>query len=333
MIKTPEENGESSSLMPLAQLAVPAVVAVFSYPRTGTSLVESIRKYGIINPVIVTPAAPGTGSALSVVCGAKRHYAAQELGMKDIPVKILPGKPLSEREIFDLAFTDNVTVRKLNVIECAGVLSVVSGLLRGTDSEEIEHYLSLLELKNSSHSIDIYRGINDLEDAIKTYVVQWNISAGHAARLVMFHEDDRQSLFAVIKVLQLHGGKFKQFVELIFEICKRDRKNVEEIINEPEAASILHSTKITVSQKQAKILDVLHTRRYPQLTERMRRFVSIAASIKNIHAGVFTPPHNFEGDTIRASISFKTLEELDTLCAAVQDGTNRDKIQTLLNLL
>lgn len=318
------------TVLPLSQVTIPDYIAVFSYPQTGGSLIESVRRYGIINPVTVTG---GENNSYFLVCGAKRMLAAKELGLEEIPANILSGRRLTAREMFDFAFADNVPMRVLNIIETAGVISFLSESLRGSADEEMKKYTSQMELQSSAQSIEIYKSIYTLEDKIKKYLLQWNISAGHAVRLTMFNRKERTDLFKIIELLQLHGGKFKQFLELIFEICKKDKKSVNEIFSDREAVTILRRDKITLRQKQAKILDWLHACRYPQLSKRVKTFSTIAASINNLHADVFSPPGNFEGDKLRASLSFKSLEELDAFCTALQDESNRNKIQYLLDLL
>lgn len=318
------------TILPLSLVTIPDCIAVFSYPQTGGSLVESVQQYGIINPVTVTG---GENNSYRVVCGAKRLLAAKELGWEEIPAKILSGRRLNDREMFDFAFADNVPVRALNIIETAGVLSILSESLRSKEDEKFEKYTSQMELQSGAQSIEMYKSIYSLEDTIKKYLLQWNISAGHASRLTMFNRKEQIGLFEIIELLQLHGGKFKQFLELVFEIVKKDKKGVNEIFSEKETETILHSSTITLSQKQAKILNWLHARRYPQLSKRIQTFSAIAASMNNLHADVFSPPRNFEGDKLRASLSFKSLEELDSFCTALQDESNRNKIQSLLDLL
>ena len=237
--------------------------------------------------------------------------------------------------MFELAFTDNLTFRSLNVVEHAAVVSALSRMLSRENGDEMDNYLTLMELPGGEHSIEMYMGINALEDHIKSYLLRWNISAPHAARLNLFTKEDRWQLFTVVELLQLHGGKLKQFVDLVFEISKRDKKSIREIFGaSPERDNaIIKNTKITATQKQAKILDWLYAKRYPQLTKRAQTFSAIAASMNSLQPGVFTPPHNFEGDKLRASLPFKSLDEIDSFCTALKKVSNRKKIKSLLDLL
>ena len=48
-------------------------------------LMESIKKYGILNPLIVRPIPDG---AYEIISGNRRRYAAQKLGYRKVPVII-----------------------------------------------------------------------------------------------------------------------------------------------------------------------------------------------------------------------------------------------------
>jgi len=228
-----------------------------------------------------------------------------------------------------------MSVRSFNLIECAGVVSMLSRLFNETDGNKYNELLGQLELAGGAQSIEIYKDINSLEEKIKNYLLQWNVSAGQVSRFIQFNNQDRNTAFSVIETLQLHGGKLKQFLELSFDICKREKKTLEEIINDPAVrdGTILNNAKITVSQKQAKLLDWLAVRRFPKLNKRLRQFTAIAGSMENLPRSAISPPHNFEGERIRALMSFKSLREIDDFCTAVQDKANREKFQSLFDML
>lgn len=323
------------AMVSLEKISVPDVISVFSYSCSGERLKNSIKSLGFINPIIVSKVSQDHAGDLLVICGAKRLYAARELGLDSVPVTIVSEKPVSRQEMFETAFADNVSVRTLNLIECAGVVSMLSSLFSENDSNKYNDLLSQLELAGGDQSIEIYGDIYFLEEKIKHYLLKWNVSAGHAARLVQFNKKDRITAFSVIETLQLHGGKMKQFLDLSFDICKREKKTLDEIINDPAVrdGKILNNSKITVSQKQAKMLDWLTERRFPKLNERFRQFSAIAGSMEKLPRSAFSPPQNFEGERIRASMSFKSLTEIDDFCSAVKDKTNRERFQSLFELL
>lgn len=66
-------------------------------------LIQSIRENGIIDPIIVRPAAPETGVKYAIICGSRRYNAAIEAGLTKIPSII--------REV------DDITAAGLSIME------------------------------------------------------------------------------------------------------------------------------------------------------------------------------------------------------------------------
>jgi len=86
-------------------------------PRTDVSeaaleeLKASIRRSGMVAPVIVRPVAHGT---YELVAGERRFRAAQALALPQIPAII---KPLSDKEALELSLVENVQREDLNPME------------------------------------------------------------------------------------------------------------------------------------------------------------------------------------------------------------------------
>jgi hypothetical protein len=330
--KSMENMIAQSSLLevPTEQLTVSETVSLFSYPSSGQKLLDSVSSKGILNPIAV---GPGLRESYIIICGVKRYRAACELGLGSVPVRVISGRPLTGHEVFDIAFHDNSTVRSFNTIELAGVVTMLDSLYKKNEIMKIDTYFSILGTDGGAGNVELLKEIFNFDDSIKSFIEQWSISVQHASRLALLQGKDRDDLFEVIKTLQIHGGKFKQCVELVHDICRRDTVPVSGILHQTELQKIVNDTKTTQSQKQAKLLNFLHGLRYPKLVEYMNTFSKLASSLKNINSGVFSPPQNFEGDSIRASIAFKSLSDLDLFCEGIQDESNRGKILLLLKLL
>ena len=95
---------DETSSVPLENISVPEVISVFSYPCSGEKLKDSIKSFGFINPVLVSKTLGEKGSEYLVICGAKRIYAARELGLESVPVNVLSDNLNSEQEMFVTAF-------------------------------------------------------------------------------------------------------------------------------------------------------------------------------------------------------------------------------------
>ena len=154
-------------------------------------LKASIKRSGVIEPIIVRPIAHGT---YEVVAGERRLKASQAIGIQEIPAII---KTISDKEALEFSLVENIQREDLNPMEEAGGYErlldefgytqedIASAV--GKDRATIANTLRLLALPE-----EIQRGLR--EDAI---------SAGHAKALLSIEDKARQlDLFR-----QAAGGK------------------------------------------------------------------------------------------------------------------------------
>ena len=83
-------------------------------------LIESVRKFGILEPLIVRPL---PDEAYELVAGERRYRAANEIGLVDVPVIV---RDMTEKEAFELALLENLQRDDLNPIdETEGLLDLL----------------------------------------------------------------------------------------------------------------------------------------------------------------------------------------------------------------
>jgi len=75
-----------------------------------TELTRSIRKNGVVQPILVRP----KGSGYEVVCGERRLRAAQAAGLAEIPAVV---RPMNDEEALECSIIENVQRNDLNPIE------------------------------------------------------------------------------------------------------------------------------------------------------------------------------------------------------------------------
>ena len=134
-------------------------------------LAESIRSKGLVQPIIVRPAAGG----YEIVAGERRWRAAQKAGLHKVPVI---ARDLSDKEVLELAIIENVQRADLNAIEEAtGYRDLVE---RFDYSQE---QLSEIIGKSRSHVANTLRLLK-LPESVQAMVQQGQLTAGHARALV-----------------------------------------------------------------------------------------------------------------------------------------------------
>lgn len=143
------------------------------------SLGESIKKYGILQPIIVNKVEKRTDRGISyeyqIVAGERRWRAATRIGLKQVPVII---REQSNREKLEIALIENVQRKNLNPVDKAeaferlraefGLLEKEIAKLAGTSREAIANSLRILTLP-----FEVKKALNE-----------GSISEGHARALL-----------------------------------------------------------------------------------------------------------------------------------------------------
>jgi ParB family transcriptional regulator, chromosome partitioning protein len=137
-------------------------------------LAASIRERGIIQPILVRTARSGPDN-YEIIAGERRWRAAQRAGAHDVPIVLLE---VSDREALELAIVENVQRTDLNPLEEAMGYQALTDEF-GHNQDEIAKIVG----KSRSHVANTLRLLK-LPDAVKIYLSEGKISAGHARALL-----------------------------------------------------------------------------------------------------------------------------------------------------
>lgn len=143
------------------------------------SLGESIKKYGMLQPIIVNKIEKRSDKGISyeyqIVAGERRWRASQRIGLKQVPVII---REQSNREKLEIALIENVQRRNLNPVDRAeafdrlrgefGLLEKEIARIAGTSREAVANSLRILSLPPE----------------VKKALKEGNVSEGHARALL-----------------------------------------------------------------------------------------------------------------------------------------------------
>lgn len=137
-----------------------------------TELAESIRQKGLVQPIIVRPAATG---GYEIVAGERRWRAAQRAGLHAVPVIV---RELNDQEMLELAIIENVQRSDLNAIEeASGYHDLMDRF--GYTQERLAEVIG----KSRSHVANTIRLLK-LPDTVRKLVREGKLTAGHARALV-----------------------------------------------------------------------------------------------------------------------------------------------------
>ena len=211
--------------------------------NTMEELTESIRRYGVLQPVVVKKQAEGQ---YMLVAGERRWRAAKAAGLKEIPAIV---RNFTEQEIIEIALIENIQRENLNVIEEA---RTYQRLIREFSyrQEDLAEKLS-----RSRTAITNRLRLLKLSEDVQNMLIEGTISEGHARALLPI-EDPELQLQTAMKVMDNHLSvrEAERLVKNVLEPKPEkdeDWKKADQFIYEKweEDLRISMGTKVSIKRK------------------------------------------------------------------------------------
>jgi ParB family chromosome partitioning protein len=137
-------------------------------------LTASLRERGIIQPIVVR-ALRGVPDNYEIIAGERRWRAAQRAGLHEVPVVVIEA---TDAEALQLAIIENVQRADLNPLEEADGYRALMDEFHNSQ-EEIAKTVG----KSRSYIANTLRLLK-LPDAVKGYIQEGKLTAGHARMLI-----------------------------------------------------------------------------------------------------------------------------------------------------
>jgi len=143
-------------------------------------LVSSIKKNGIIQPIVVRKSDAG----YEIIVGERRWRAAQEAGLRDVPVVI---REAEDREMAEISIIENLQREELNPIEEAEAYQTLINNF-SLSQEEISSRVGK-DRSTIANSVRLLKLPSEVKDAL----IKKTISAGHARALLSLSTTEEQA--------------------------------------------------------------------------------------------------------------------------------------------
>jgi ParB family chromosome partitioning protein len=137
-------------------------------------LAASLRERGIIQPIVVR-SLRGVPDGYEIIAGERRWRAAQRAGLHEVPVVVIEA---TDAEALQFAIIENVQRADLNPLEEAEGYRALMEEFHNSQ-EEIAKIVS----KSRSYIANTLRLLK-LPDAVKAYIQDGKLTAGHARMLI-----------------------------------------------------------------------------------------------------------------------------------------------------
>jgi ParB family chromosome partitioning protein len=204
-------------------------------------LASSIKTYGIIQPLLVSPKTDGK---FIIIAGERRWRASKIAGLTHLPVVIHNRKDLEKLEI---SLIENVQRVDLNPLETA--LSI--------EKLHQQFNLSYLDIgkrlgKASSTVTNTARLLN-LPDKAKHALVENKISEGHARQILALTPDTEKQAYLLNTIIQKGWSvrQSEQFVSGVKSGIKEVSKASTRVLNETKETkelSVIYKSLVTIKR-------------------------------------------------------------------------------------
>ena len=216
--------GDSSKKINTNKISIKDIVRNKFQPRKyfdKESLVEltnSIKKQGIIQPIVVRPDKSSVGK-YEIIAGERRWLASQNAGLHEIPAVILN---VDDVKSLEFSIVENVQRQDLNPIEEArGYQRLVDDF--NYNQEKLSQFIG----KSRSYIANSLRLLSLPED-ILLMVQQGNLSAGHARSLIGLNNSVEIAKKIIQKKLSVRQSEIlaRQFRDKKFKLVSKKDPNI-----------------------------------------------------------------------------------------------------------
>lgn len=144
-------------------------------------LTDSIRQYGIIQPIVVQETE--NGGLYEIIAGERRYRAAKAAGLTEVPVIV---KNISKQQAMEIALIENVQRMDLNPIEEAKAYQMLISEYDLTQDEVAQ------KVSKSRSVITNTMRLLKLAEKVQYMVIDGEISNGHARALLGVEDSEIQ---------------------------------------------------------------------------------------------------------------------------------------------
>ena len=213
------------------------------------SLAESIRQYGVLQPLVVTRTdvekpSGGIQSVYELIAGERRLRASKLIGLREVPVVIRVGEQTDHMKL-ELAIIENLQREDLNAIDRAKALSQLSkefglthpeiGAKVGRSREFVSNSIRLLALPEN----------------VQNAVVARELSEGHARALLMLADrpEELDTLFKEILLKKTSVRMVEQLVRRIAQDKIRKHNKTPEMMELEKSLTETLGTRVIIENR------------------------------------------------------------------------------------
>ena len=270
-------------------------------------LLDSIRKTGIINPVLVLK---GKNDVFALISGFRRRKACEILRKNKIPALIIEDENKSNKDIFILALQSN-RGSLFSDLDAAEAIRKARRIFKFSNEEILNKIMDMLSLPRSEKVMESYYRVGELSSQIKSLIYNGKLPF-KGAKILGGMDKKAQDLVYKKILLNCHFSTNDLMIlfDLLKDMLKKEERNLTQILNSPSISSILKSS-ISRVLKGKKLLEELRLKRYPNLLKYEKEFREFVKKLNLGRDANFQRPEYFENEYFSLTLKLNSFEALE----------------------
>ena len=293
-----------------------------------SELIQSIKKMGILSPLLVQPISDNN---FRIVSGFSRFKAVKTLGIQNIPVFIKTTP--DDLELFKIAIQEQSVTKQLDAIQISFVIKKLEQGFNLLPEQIIHDFFPLMKLGRNPKVYQLHQPLHLLIPEWQKSLINDNISLDLAATFSDFEDKIQAAVYKFFTELRLGKNQQKDFWMLISDVSRIKGMTICEFLDEPNFQDILNQDKWTPAQKAEHCKQLLFSWRYPEFSKTKEKYETLLSEAKLPPEIRVQAPPSFEGNSFNVFFSFKNLQEYQNHLNTLQSMQDKHIIEKMLELV
>ena len=303
--------------VPLSEIDLHDRLTDFSLNPNGCpeKLLDSVKEVGIRHPISIC----STNKPYKIISGHKRVQASIKAGLTSIPAFFFP--TMDGALVTNLK--ENYALRHYSDIEKGCILNKL--ISEGFEEDTIiDLYMPLLELERSKKIFQDLILVEKISSELQKLLHRSNVPVKVFQVFFAWDNENQEAAEKFFAATRPGVNKWRNLLELIEEISRRDGISPKDIFFAPATIETLKDKSLTPPQKYDRIHQALQQKRYPVLSDLKKQVLRALDEMKLDDKTRLKYDDAFESDEMKLELKFRDERELsqqvEKIFHALQSG-------------
>ena len=303
--------------VPLSEIDLHNRLTDFSLNPNGCpeKLLDSVKEVGIRHPISIC----STNKPYKIISGHKRVQATIKAGLTSIPAFFVP--TMDDALVTNLK--ENFALRHYSDIEKGCILNKL--ISEGFEEDTIiDLYMPLLELERSKKIFQDLILVEKISSELQKLLHRSNVPVKVFQVFFAWNNENQQAAEKFFTATRPGVNKWRDLLELIEEISRRDEISPKDIFFASATIETLKDKSLTPPQKYDRVHQALQQKRYPVLSDLKKQVLRALDEMKLDDKTRLKYDDAFESDEMKLELKFRDERELsqqvEKIFHALQSG-------------